>query len=102
MREEDEKGAGEVKRYGLRNPTGYFCRWAAVAGIVPRLFEKANQAYLRFKDDGSLLIKLSTDNLRDLVQLLSHHEDEVCRSYGGWAVLDKLFCGLLPMRPRKG
>ena len=102
MREEDEKGAGEVKRYGLRNPTGYFCRWAAVAGIVPRLFEKANQAYLRFKDDGSLLIKLSTDNLRDLVQLLSHHEDEGCGTCRYQAVLDKLLCGSLTMRLRRG
>ena len=40
--------------------------------VSMRLLEKADQAYLRFKDGGSLLTKLGTDDLKDLVWFLCH------------------------------
>ena len=46
----------------MRSPAGRFCRWAKAVGVATRLFEKANQAYLRFKDGDSLLAKLDTDD----------------------------------------
>ena len=36
------------------------------------LFEKADQAYTWFKDNGSLLTKIGTDDLRHLVRFLCH------------------------------
>ena len=66
------------------------------------MFEKADQAYLRFKEVGSFLTELNKDDLRDLVQLLSHHEDKRYGNCRGQAVLDKLRYGFLPMRPRRG
>ena len=37
-----------------------------------RLFEKADQAYIWFKDNGSLLAKIGTDVLKHLVRFLCH------------------------------
>ena len=40
--------------------------------VVLTLFEKADQAYTWLKDNGALLTKMDTDDLKHLVRVLCH------------------------------
>ena len=40
--------------------------------LALRIFEKADQAYIWFKDSGSLLTKIGAENLKHLVRFLYH------------------------------